>query len=79
MEEWPDSVRRLVSQLEDHGFDRVSDETNSNVFGNRLVIFRRSPLEIRVTKDRSQWSLDVTADGWPEADRIYFPLFHGSG
>ena len=68
---------RFVTQLEKLGFDRVADDTNERVFGNRLLVFRRSPFEVRLTRDRGQWQVDATADEWPEEDRIFFPLFHG--
>jgi hypothetical protein len=42
-----------------------------------LIVFRREPLEIRLVKDRSQWSVDLMVEGWPERDRLVFPLFHG--
>jgi len=32
---------------------------------------------VRLVLDRSQWSVDLIADGWPERDRVIFPLFHG--
>lgn len=35
-----------------------------------LITFRREPVENRLVKDRSQWSADLIADGWPERDRV---------
>ena len=40
-------------------------------------MFRQSPVEIRVIKDRGQWTADMIADGWTDAERVHFPLFHG--
>jgi hypothetical protein len=42
-----------------------------------VIAFRREPVEVRLVKDRSQWSADLIADGWREQDRVNFPLFHG--
>ena len=42
-----------------------------------LVAYRREPVQVRLVKDRSQWSVDLIADGWAEHDRVTFPLFHG--
>lgn len=42
-----------------------------------LIVFRREPVEVRLVKDHTQWSVDLLADGWRESDRLNFPLFHG--
>jgi hypothetical protein len=42
-----------------------------------FIVFRRDSVEVRLVKDRSQWSVDLIADGWSERDRVDFPLFHG--
>ena len=42
-----------------------------------VVTYRREPIEIHLVKDRSQWSVDLTVDGWPKAQKVVFPLFHG--
>jgi hypothetical protein len=34
-------------------------------------------VELRLIRDRSQWSVDLSADGWDERERVPFPLFHG--
>jgi hypothetical protein len=72
----PESVEWLVRQLVTNGFERVSDETSES-FGNRVLVFRRAPMELRITKDRDQWSVDLIADGWDENERVLFPHFRG--
>jgi hypothetical protein len=42
-----------------------------------LIAFHREPVEVRLVKDRSQWSVHLIADGWDERDRVAFSLFHG--
>jgi hypothetical protein len=79
MDELPAAVEWLARQLLSRGFTRQSDDTNPEFFGNRLVVFRREPIEIRLVKDRGQWTCDLIADGWALADRVTFPLFKGFG
>jgi hypothetical protein len=67
----------FVRQLENNGFSRTHDEVGT--MDSAVITFRRDPVEIRLVKDRSQWSADLLADGWPQHDRILFPLFHGFG
>ena len=75
MSELPESVAWLVRQLGDSGFTQVEDQAGS--MDSRLIVFRRDPVELRLVKDRGQWSVDLIADGWCERDRVHFPLFHG--
>ena len=77
MSDLPEQVSCLVRRLRSSGFTLERDETTPELFGNRLFVFRRTPVELRVTKDRGQWSVDLIADGWPEHDRVLFPLLHG--
>ena len=71
----PQDVAWFVRQLEGSGFTQTHEETGT--MDSALIVFRREPVEIRLVKDRSQWSVDLIADGWPEQDQIVFPLFHG--
>jgi hypothetical protein len=71
----PASVAWLVDQLERKGFTRTHEEAGG--MDSALIVFRRDPIEIRLVKDRSQWSSDLIAEGWRERDRVVFPLFHG--
>jgi hypothetical protein len=65
--------------LQSDGWVRVSDETHPESFGNRLVVFYREPVTLRLVRDRGQWSADVLAHGWDENQRVLFPLLEGSG
>jgi hypothetical protein len=71
----PESVAWFVRQLERRGFARTHEEVGG--MDSAIIAFHRDPVEIRLVKDRSQWSVDLIADGWPERDRVSFPLFHG--
>ena len=73
--ELPENVAWFVQQLRRSGFAQTREATGTMDSG--LITFRRDPLEIRLVKDRSQWSADLIADGWPERDRLNFPLFDG--
>ena len=75
----PESVAWLARQLESKGWALVSDETNPSSFGDRIVVYRRRPLTLRLIRDRSQWSVDLKAGWWRESRRVEFPLFDGFG
>ncbi len=74
-EDLPEPVARLVRRLLEEGFGLLSDVRDPDFFGNRLLVYRRAPVELRLIKDRSQWTVDMKADGWD--DHVPFPLFHG--
>jgi hypothetical protein len=63
----PKSVKRYVRQLPAYGFEQIGDVVSA---GERLIVFRRSPIELRIVNDHGRWSVDVTADAWPEGDRV---------
>ena len=67
--------RRGVVRAASHLKHFIDEGTGT--MDSALIVFRREPVEIRLVKDRSQWSVDLIADGWPEQDQIVFPLFHG--
>jgi hypothetical protein len=71
----PENVAWFVRQLESSGFTKTHEEVGT--MDSALIAFRREPVEIRLVKDRSKWSVDLIADGWPKHERILFPLFHG--
>jgi hypothetical protein len=71
----PENVAWLVRQLLSSGFTETRRE--SGTMDSGLIVFHREPVEVRLVKDRSQWSVDLIADGWDERDRVAFPLFHG--
>ncbi len=75
---WDDlreNVAWFVRQLESSGF--VETLREGGPMDSGVIEFRREPVEVRLVKDRSQWSTDLIADGWRERDRLNFPLFHG--
>ena len=71
----PENVEWFVRRLADSGFAETHREGGTMDSG--LIVFRRDPVELRIVKDRSQWSVDMIGDGWAERDRLSFPLFHG--
>jgi len=73
--ELPENVAWFVRQLQSSGFTQTHEEIGT--MDSALIVFYREPVEIRLVKDRSQWSMDLIADGWPKRDWIAFPLFHG--
>jgi hypothetical protein len=75
MNELPENVGWFVAELRGSGF--AETERDQGPMDSELIVFRREPVELRLTKDRSQWSVDLIADGWPERDWVDFPLFHG--
>ena len=73
----PESVEWLVRQLESKKFTRTREEVGG--MDSAVITYRREPIEIHLVKDRSQWSVDLTVDGWRKDHEIVFPLFHGFG
>ena len=71
----PENVGWFVQQLESSGF--VETHGEGGTMDSGVITFRREPVELRLVKDRAQWSADLIADGWRERDRLNFPLFHG--
>jgi hypothetical protein len=71
----PENVAWFVQQLASSGF--VESYREGGTMDSGVIAFRREPVELRLVKDRSQWSVDLIADGWRERDRVSFPLFHG--
>jgi hypothetical protein len=71
----PENVAWFVQQLSSSGF--VETHREGGTMDSGLIVFRCEPVEVRLVKDHSQWSVDLLADGWRESDRLNFPLFHG--
>lgn len=72
----PENVAWFARQLASSGFVETYREPGTMDSG--LIAYRRDPVEIRLVKDRSRWSVDLMVDGWRERERLSFPLFHGS-
>lgn len=63
--EAPSHLRDLIERLQAHGFEEVQSEHAAHSFGNVLRMFEREPVRIRVVRDRGDWSVEITAAGWP--------------
>ena len=62
--EAPDDVTATTRWLSDRGFEITDQVGGRNApFGDAQLTFRRRDLGVRVTRDRSQWSLDVAPEG----------------
>jgi hypothetical protein len=59
----PNNVAWFVRQLASSGF--VETHREAGTMDSGLIAYRRDPIEIRLVKDRSQWSVDLmsTAGG----------------
>jgi hypothetical protein len=75
MSDLPPTVAAFVSRLKDAGFEETGRDEGSMDSG--WVHFRRSPMEIALSKDRSQWSVQMRDVQW--RDWIAFPLLEGFG
>jgi hypothetical protein len=71
----PEAVARFADRLRDRGFVEADSELGAT--GSGLIVFRRDPVVLRLVNDRGQWSVDLSAIGWPESEWVSFPLFHG--
>ena len=61
----PEVLARLADQLAAAGF-RVESSARSDAFGDRVVQFARGPVRVRFVRDRSQWFIDMSRDGWDD-------------
>jgi hypothetical protein len=73
--ELPPAVAAFAARLKDAGFEETGRDEGPMDSGQ--IRFRRRPVEISLTKDRSQWSVEMTHVRW--RDWIAFPLLEGSG
>jgi hypothetical protein len=73
----PENVAWFIRHLEVRGFREI--DRQAGPMDSALMVFHREPVELRLVKDRSQWSVDLQIAGWPKRDRLTFPLFHGFG
>lgn len=65
----PTEIDDLRSGLTEAGFT-VAEELASSSFGDLAVTFRRGILEVRVVRDRGQWSIEIAgpATGFYDPD-----------
>ena len=73
--ELPETVAEFAQQLDEKGFRETHREWGGMDSG--VIVCRREPLEIGLVKERSQWMLDLSVDGWRET--VAFPLLEGFG
>jgi hypothetical protein len=77
MEALPRSVDWFLGELKRSGF-RQTDEEHGPGFGDCVLTFERSPVEVRVISDKAQWAADIRVQGWGEDERVRFPIFEGA-
>jgi hypothetical protein len=56
MNDLPENVSWFVRRRQSSGFTETHRETKA--MDSALIAFRREPVEVRLDKDRSQWSVD---------------------
>ena len=67
--ELPDPLAALAARLEERGF-AVDEQPPSESFGDRLITFADERLSVRLTRDRSQWTIEL---GHPTWEDVYDP------
>ena len=67
--ELPDPLAALAARLEERGF-AVDEQPPSESFGDQLITFADERLRVRLTRDRSIWTIEL---GHPAWDRVYDP------
>ena len=67
--ELPDPLAALAARLEERGF-AVDEQPPSESFGDQLITFADERLRMRLTRDRSIWTIEL---GHPAWDRVYDP------
>ena len=67
--ELPDPLAALAARLEERGF-AVDEQPPSESFGDQLITFADERLRVRLTRDRSLWTIELGNPGW---DGVYDP------
>ena len=67
--ELPEPLAALATTLEARGF-AVDEQPPSTSFGDQLISFADERLRVRLTRDRSIWTIEL---GHPAWDRVYDP------
>jgi hypothetical protein len=65
----PGHIATLIHTLEESGFRTLYKDEVAGGFGDFMQVLERSPVRIRVVRDRGVWSVQLTADGWPRDPR----------
>jgi hypothetical protein len=65
----PEPLAALATTLEARGF-AVDEQPPSKSFGDQLITFADERLRVRLTRDRSIWTIEL---GHPAWDRVYDP------
>ena len=66
----PGHLSELIERLLSQGFTEVHSEYDAGSFGNVRRVFERKPAQVRVVRDRGDWSAELTAEGWPHDDHF---------
>lgn len=61
----PDALAALASRLRAAGFSPVRSARTES-FGDRLVVYAKSLLLVRIVSDRSQWFLELGGRDWDD-------------
>ena len=67
--ELPEPLATLAARLQERGF-AVDEQPPSESFGDRLITFADERLSVRLTRDRSQWTIEL---GHPTWEDVYDP------
>ena len=71
----PEPLQALVARLEAGGFERCSDETDAENFGNRLLELADGARELRLVRDRGAWSAELrVASAWCDSELVLAAL-----
>ena len=68
--ELPEALAALAATLEAQGFAVDEEPPNWESFGDQVITFEDERLRVRLTRDRSIWTIEL---GHPAWDRVYDP------
>jgi hypothetical protein len=61
----PEGVLATIKWLQDNGWNAISGKGGADEpFGNALLVFRHAADEVRILRDRLEWSLQIRLSGW---------------
>ena len=67
--ELPEPLAALAARLEERGF-AVDEQPPSESFGDQLITFADERLRVRLTRDRSLWTIELGHPTWKD---VYDP------